>query len=373
MRKTQTFAALTCTLTLIACGSPVEEKIVDKPLRVIEPAGITQAPATTPEESAPRVTIQAQNVASQGGTPQWTIPSDWTQVPANRMILAAYRLPSDAVLSISSLGGGGSDEANLVRWARQLGITYEPAMLESARRSVPGAQLPLSRYHMASDEKAFDIGIYREEGTAWFFKLDGTPESVASSEGAFLGFLASIQGNSEEEPAPLMLTAQADTPVMSPGEKETETPAMRPLPGMAEQVAAIGGASWSRPETWKTGPANAMRKGTYLISGSGGDAELAISAFPGDVGGLIANVNRWRQQAGQPPLDEAGILNSIEKRDLPAGPAHLMLIEGNGRPSTLGAILPHANETWFFKMTGPLATLQEEVATFEAFLKTVSF
>ena len=50
---------------------------------------------------------------------------------------------------------------------------------------------------------------------------------------------------------------------------------------------------------------SAMRRGSYSITDDrNNEADLSITAFPGDVGGELANVNRWRGQVGLEPLSE---------------------------------------------------------------------
>jgi cysteinyl-tRNA synthetase len=44
------------------------------------------------------------------------------------------------------------------------------------------------------------------------------------------------------------------------------------------------------------------------------EAEVAVTVFPGTVGGLTANVNRWRGQIGLPPASEADIQAQIQAR-----------------------------------------------------------
>ena len=372
-------------LSFIGCSSEVEVKVVDKPInspyaeRPIEPASLE------PE----RVQVEMAQASEEiSGMPHWDALSDWEQVPAPRMVNEKYTLPTGASLAISSLGGGGTDAANLARWARQLGITFSPEMLQSTAKPAPQDSLPFNRYALANDTRAFDIAVLRGGQSAWFFKLEGSPEQVSSSEAAFMTFLSGIHTHDEdngahgdsnynstdekvdayadEKPEATSASQIPPTLVSAPENK------MQPMPGMAEQVASIDGATWTVPASWREGPANPMRKGTYLISNDGGNAELSITAFPGDVGGLEANVNRWRRQSGLPPLDGTAIRDSIEAIPVPAGEMIIVMIEGSAQ-SILGGILPQALETWFFKMTGPAAALKAEAETFEAFLKTVSF
>src|ERR1035437_5601990 len=60
---------------------------------------------------------------------------------------------------------------------------------------------------------------------------------------------------------------------------------------------------WSVPKDWEVGNGSAMRRATFVVKGSEGQsAEVVVSSFPGDVGGLVANINRWRSQIGLGPV-----------------------------------------------------------------------
>ena len=50
----------------------------------------------------------------------------------------------------------------------------------------------------------------------------------------------------------------------------------------------------------------------------------------------------------------------------------IVWIQGDSA-AILGAIVPRANETWFFKATGPAVTLEENRQAFVDFLETVKF
>ena len=136
--------------------------------------------------------------------------------------------------------------------------------------------------------------------------------------------------------------------------------------------------AWTAPAGWTTGPARPMRKGTLLIPGDGpaGGAELAITAFPGDVGGNLANVNRWRQQLGLGPITAAQLGSALQH--LHVGDLHIDVVELVGPatpPATpqrvLGAIVPFSGATWFFKLTGPDALVARERDQFLAFVRTL--
>jgi hypothetical protein len=111
-----------------------------------------------------------------------------------------------------------------------------------------------------------------------------------------------------------------------------------------------------------------MRRGSYAINGPEGAGDLSITAFPGDVGGNLANVNRWRGQLRLPPVPD--LASAVQPLD--ANGLHMLIFEGaNNGARIIGVILPRPVETWFFKLTGPDALVAREKPAFLDFLKTV--
>jgi hypothetical protein len=145
----------------------------------------------------------------------------------------------------------------------------------------------------------------------------------------------------------------------------------------ATPVATATGAAltWTAPARWQAKPASSMRRGSYTLAGEGtATADLAITAFPGDVGGEVANVNRWRGQLSLPPLPEAQAAPTLTR--LTVGPLKLAVVEltgtANGGPARLlGAMVPFGDATWFFKLMGPDTLVAQEKSAFLAFLQTV--
>lgn len=133
---------------------------------------------------------------------------------------------------------------------------------------------------------------------------------------------------------------------------------------------AAGDLGWTAPAHWQSKPASAMRKATYAIPVEGGTAgELAITAFPGDVGGETANINRWRGQIQLPPASAADLAGVT--RFEANGLKFAVVDYDNGQQRLLGAIVPVKGSTWFFKLTGPAAPMAKEKDAFLGFLKTV--
>jgi len=146
----------------------------------------------------------------------------------------------------------------------------------------------------------------------------------------------------------------------------------------AVPTATGGDLAWTVPAGWQSRPASAMRKATLILPGAtaGEQAELAVTAFPGNVGGNLANLNRWRQQLQLAPIAASELdaaLAHIHVGDLHIDVAELLGPASDGKPAqrVLGAIVPFNGATWFFKLTGPDALVAAKKPEFLAFLQTL--
>jgi hypothetical protein len=198
-------------------------------------------------------------------------------------------------------------------------------------------------------------------GATWFFKLTGPDTLVASEKEAYVEFLRTIR------PAPAAGQSMAAAVPSSPG------PDMSVAPVPAD--AGPSDLKWTVPSDWRSKPASAMRKATYLISApQAGIAELSITAFPGAVGGELANVNRWRGQLQLAPLAEADLAAIVSRFSVNGLNVAVVDLAGGTaeKPQRmLGAIVPVKDANWFFKLTGPADAVAQEKPAFLAFLQTL--
>ena len=152
-------------------------------------------------------------------------------------------------------------------------------------------------------------------------------------------------------------------------------PGGSPMASTPVATASGAGLAWIAPANWAAKPGSAMRKGSYTVKADGvaGEGDLSITAFPGDVGGDLANLNRWRGQIQLPPVTPAELEASVqrlERNSLKLTVVDLAALGGNGQ-RILGAMIPYGGATWFFKLMGPDALLAKEKSNFTAFLETV--
>jgi hypothetical protein len=192
--------------------------------------------------------------------------------------------------------------------------------------------------------------------------------------------------------ASLLLSACGDEKVSTyrvPKEKDAELPMAAAEAGPQADAPAVPGASmadtavptasgqdlaWQAPPQWTSKPAGAMRKATYAVPGDGADSDLSITAFPGDVGGELMNVNRWRGQLGLPPLRPEELDASVSRVEANGLKMTLVELASQGDPNgkaMIGAMVPVGGSTWFFKLTGPGASIRSSKPAFLEFLHTV--
>jgi hypothetical protein len=135
---------------------------------------------------------------------------------------------------------------------------------------------------------------------------------------------------------------------------------------------------WNVPSDWKEQPLSEMRVASFRAEGANGQsADISITSFPGDAGGLESNVNRWRGQVHQTDLDPDSLAKTLERTTVDGVPVVIVDIqtpEGTEKPDRIiGAVLRTADRTWFVKMTGPPATLQAEAENFKQFVNSFRF
>jgi hypothetical protein len=160
-------------------------------------------------------------------------------------------------------------------------------------------------------------------------------------------------------------------------------PPLAPPPGHEAKRDAL---MWTDPPAWTREPSpSSMRVATYRIpraARDGEDAELAVFYFgPGGAGGVDANVDRWTKQFEG--LEPGAIQRS--ERVVHGLTQHLVEVERGtyasgmpGGPKTpregygmIAAIVTSPAGPYFFKLTGPAATVGAARQTFMELLDGV--
>lgn len=187
-------------------------------------------------------------------------------------------------------------------------------------------------------------------------------------------------------PAPM-----ADSGAATPGASTEQAPPtissrgpVGEAPPSAEAPAgeqAAGSIDFDLPKSWQSQPPSSnMRLAQAVIPGPGGPGDLAVFYFgPGGGGPVDANIQRWVEQMESPeqPKPETFEANGYKVTWIDVRGTLKPSMMGTG-PTTpqpnsrlLGAVVEGPGGPWFFKATGPDATLTPERDAFIAMLKSV--
>jgi hypothetical protein len=146
-------------------------------------------------------------------------------------------------------------------------------------------------------------------------------------------------------------------------------------PGMMNASPhATSELTWQKPDGWTDGKPSSMRLGSYAVEGSDADSvDISVTRFPGEVGGLFSNVNRWRGQLGMERLGDPSELGAIRTMDTAYFKFQLVDLVAQTTPARRMqvAILDLDGFTWFFKISGLKEKVDAEDARFEQFVRSV--
>lgn len=365
---------LTCLLlalasaTLVGCKreeikvytAPKEDKSTGKPMMAAINA------------QQPEVPVNAAPVS-------WTLPKAWKELDPTSMRLGNFQIPGQdgkqAEVAIMSFPGTtGSELDNWNRWRREVGLDSTTAA-DMKSDSVPLGEARAKLYDIPGAESHNVIAVMMREGASWFFKMRGDKDVVAANKAAFLEFLRSIRFEAGQAKPKDVVAAKRDPHAGLNLEGKVKQPTRL---GGAEAVEGQDGPKWNVPATWQAKVAPPMVMKSFGVSGDDGQATVAISKFPGDVGGAHANVNRWRGQLGLAPVKADELPKFTTTVDAQAGKATFVDFTGTdnktGKPARMvAAFIRVGEETWFYKMTGDDALVTKEKPAFTEFVKTVQY
>ncbi len=320
-----------------------------------DPPPLTRLPASHPP-------MGSEAPSGEEGV-KWTLPAGWEERPGSGMRYATLLPdPSDEKfeLRVTPLAlTAGDPLANVNRWRDQ--IALEPISageLGSVMRSIEvdgrTAQLVNLVGPATADQPSRQIlaAILPGDRHAWFFMLLAPADRVGGHVDQFEQFMGSVQlvgGGAQQTAA----TAESRTRA-------------------GEELA------WETPEGWKEGPPSSQfRVVEFKVAGNGGTAEVAVTRFPGNVGGILPNINRWRGQIGLEPISDMDRqrIDPLEVDGIPAGLIDITSPSADaGEPERMLVVLvEREGMTWFIKMTGPESLLETEKAKFTAFVHTIRF
>lgn len=313
-----------------------------------------------------RAEIRTYRVAKETSSSPVTwakLPTGWAVAENSRMSVAAFLVGGEggktAEVTATPLPPLGGREADIVNmWREQVG---QPALGsdDAAKQLLPvaisgeeGKLFEISSSPTNAEPTRVVTAMLHRKTASWFFKLTGPPALVEAQKTAFIDFLKTIRVNDSA----LQNAARAMASKMS-------------APGSAPPRPARN-FKWKVPDGWRVTAPGQMQDAKFAVSGTeGSKADVTVSIFPSDTGGILANVNRWRQQQlGLPAATEADLPSLVTPLDVSPG-ALLVDMVNNGR-QLVGAIVPRGGQWYFYKILGDAAVVAPQKEKFVEFVKS---
>jgi hypothetical protein len=381
-------------LSLAACGKRPERIPSGSDPKAVSRAGVDltgDAKNANPHGAAnPHGTTNPHGTPSAATTPvdgsagssssfAWTTPPGWTELPSTSMRTANFRPAGDphAECYLTFLvGDAGGLGANVNRWRAQLSL---PPLTGTEIDALPKAAF-LGRgaallegtgtwKGMNGGESAPGWGLLGlllvdPNGSA-FLKMTGPAKTVAAEREAFLALAKSFRAAGAPEPKASDASPKAsDVDAKANGSESSKPADSAPAPHPKSGDANASGLSWTLPDGWRTAPEKPMRAASFF-AGPGESVECYVSIFPGEAGGLLANVNRWRGQLDLPELTGVDC-EHLESFPMLGRRGVVVEIEGKGT-KLVGAACTGSDHSVFVKMTGPPELVREQRGAFLAF------
>lgn len=144
--------------------------------------------------------------------------------------------------------------------------------------------------------------------------------------------------------------------------------------------------AWTIPAGWvEEEPNTPMRRAQYRVPGPEGPAECVVFYFgPGQGGNARDNALRWVDQFTQPDGSSSRDVAVLGEREVESGTVVTVevggtydggMMAGGGTPQPgqmlLGAIVEGPDANWFFKLTGPAATVEANRTAFDGLVGSV--
>ncbi|MFM9959595.1 MAG: hypothetical protein ACKV2Q_00005 [Planctomycetaceae bacterium] len=306
------------------------------------------------------------------GLPQWNVPEGWQPAPGNQFSLAAFEVKEgDNSIKTTISRAGGDLLENLNRWRGQLGLkAWSPDEMKKTVKTLSidgqdGTLVELVGTDPRTEKPSCILGlIVPHADDTWFFKLTGDVELAQREKAHFEAFVQSVKFDAAAPESPVR--PEPVRPAPGPG------PSPRPGPIAA---APKGLSQWKVPDGWLPAPGNQFSLAAFAVKEGPNSIQTTVSRAGGD---LLGNLNRWRGQLGLPAWSADEMKKTAKSLSVDGHDGTLVELVGkdarSGKPSCiLGLIVPHGDDTWFFKLIGDAELAQREKDNFEAFVQSVKF
>jgi len=364
------FSLILLMLTVAGCGRG-QIKVQQVPKDSDQAGGMPAAQMAAPQMGAnPHAGMEMMGM---GGAAQpqvkWKLPSGWKEKEPSQMRVGSFDAGKEGQaadvsiipMQMPNVAKMELDNYNMWRDSIQL----PPAdKVDSQPVAIGADQGKLYEIADSQSPKQIVAGVLEKNGSTWYFKMMGDKAVVKEQRQAFLDFLKSI--SFESAPAPVAANPHAGMTMPAMG-------AMDPAPEVAATKPAAPGTPL--PEGWKELAPSQFISAKYVIHGSG-DAKAEMTVSSGIGGGVFGNVNRWRGQLGLGQMTEEEFSKQAKTVDVAGQKGTLVDITGtdkSGKSSRLVGVIVDANGTWFYKLMGNPAIVEQQKDAFIKFIQTAKF
>ncbi len=317
-------------------------------------------------KDAPRIGLATAATPAAGARrPEmtWTVPKGWRQLPGERaMRVATFEATSGAntvEVAVSAFPGrAGGLLSNMNRWRGQLNLDpiaqddVSEHLTPFSKGNLRGFVLDMiGRGGGNNNAPKRMIGAIIEDGVSmtWFVKAMDEPSKLDDHKASIVGFAQSFR-----------LAGGANSASGGAGAGQG------PSEGSAGHNHSDH-AGWQIPAHWKpdSNPSTILMA-AYDAKNAAGEVRITVTALKGDGGGVLPNINRWRNQLGLAPV--ARIDDQPTQRI--GGQAMVVDLlaadDGSGaRQRMVVATLPRQGNTLFIKMAGINEAVEKEKQAFE--------
>ena len=132
--------------------------------------------------------------------------------------------------------------------------------------------------------------------------------------------------------------------------------------------------SWEKPPLWLEVSGHTMRLASFSAPFKRGNADVSITSFAGESGGLTSNVNRWLNQIGLGKMTDSQINDlKLEKPgNLGTFSYFKLLNQSDIKVAILAAIYQTESRTVFLKLSATLDGAEELEAEFLEFCESIA-
>jgi len=310
--------------------------------------------------------IQTYTIPSEYDGPivTWTLPDNWGENPdlsgpmAGSFHVKTTNGPQGRIgvmpfrESVSTV-----DVANM--FSREMGL---PAFDEDSIKAILESKqigertfewLRLTEADSSLNSRTALLALLRKDGETWLFPFIADEKLVNQEIANFSSFLSSCT-----------LRSAVSKPIVAKSVNKR-------IPVSNSPKQKVNPWTWNIPPTWNQGKQSSVRVGSFSVNDSRGNKlDISITSFPGDVGGLLANVNRWIGQIDLKPIDQSNIDKYCSPIQIDGKKSHFVEAYGDEK-GILAGILFQENKSWFFKLIGDRDLVETEKSTFMTFLESV--